>query len=397
MDIANLNWKETIYDPDASLNKTMQRTDWPALCRLASDLRGGVPCKPLEPVTNGLNNMARLLQFEDGVLWVARIAMRPPKVASAKLRSEVDTMRWIHESSCLPVPQVYASETEVGPHNVAGVPFVLMEFLPGSTATDANGGYDVHRGIIPAALRPDFYRKIAACHVQMASLRLPQIGSVRKTEDGRFEAGPLPGIGGPFDTAADFYKAWADWAKFPRRPDEIVEIMRGAPEVEQVVSSVEQFLTRLRDVAPRLAQSHNNDQGPFPLCHTDFLHSNIIVTPDTFDVLGIIDWEGARTLPLQLVQFPRFLSIMPHRFGHSNRFDENGEPRDEEERERWQERQQYIQMVKECEEKEHGGDDTLSKCLSDEHSQALSYAMDGFDGGKMGFYGHVLDDIEETL
>ncbi|KAL1897921.1 hypothetical protein Sste5346_003773 [Sporothrix stenoceras] len=397
MDITNLNWKETIYDPDASLRKAMQRTDWPALCRLATSLRGGVPCKPLDTTTNGLNNMARLLQFDDSVLWVARIAMRPPEVASAKLRSEVDTMRWIHESSGLPVPKVFASETEVGPRNVAGVPFVLMEFLPGNTAMDSNGGYDVNRGVIPEALRPQFYRQVAAFHVQMTSLRLPQIGTVRQREDGGFEAGPIPGIGGPFDTATEFFNAWADYTKFPRRPDEIVEIMRGAPETQQVLSSVETFLTRLRDMAPRLAQHHKSDNGPFPLCHSDFLHSNIVVDHDTFDVLGIIDWEGACTLPLELVQFPRFLSFMPRNFGSPNRFYEDGMPQDDEERQQWQERQQYLQMVNEYENNEGGGDHTLSKCLADESSQALPYAMDGFDGGKMGLYGQVLDDIEKVL
>jgi hypothetical protein len=29
-----------------------------------------------------------------------------------------------------------------------------------------------------------------------------------------FECGPLPGIGGPFDTATAFFEAWADSVKF---------------------------------------------------------------------------------------------------------------------------------------------------------------------------------------
>ena len=397
MDLADLNWKERTYDPDASLGKAMQQTDWLALCRLASDLRGGVLSEPLDSSTNGLNNMARLLRFDDGVLWVARIAMRRSNAASAKLRSEVDTICWIQESSRLPVPKIFASEVEVGPHNVAGVPFVLMEFLPGNTAMDSNGGYETHHSKIPIALQPHFYRSVAACHVQMTALRLPHIGTIRRREDGEFETGPIPGSGGRFDTATAFFKAWANWAKFPRRPDEIVEIMRVAPETRQVLSSVETFLRRLRNVAPLLAQHHNNDYGPFPLQHPEFLHHNIIVAPDNFDVLGIIDWEGACTLPIELVRFPRFFDLMPRRFGSADRFDDDGLPRDEDERQRWQEREEYVHMVAALEEFEGGGDHTLSTCLADEYSQDLSYAMDAFDGGKMGFYDQVFDGIEEGL
>jgi hypothetical protein len=135
--------------------------------------------------------------------------------------------------------------------------------------------------------------------------------------------------------ATDFSKAWTDHTKSPRRPDEIVEIMRGAPESQQVLSSVETFPTRLRSVAPQLAQHHSSDHGPFPLCHPDFLYSNIIVAPDGFDVLGIIDWEGACTLPFGLVQFPCFLDLVPRRLGRADRFGDNGQPRHEDERQQW--------------------------------------------------------------
>lgn len=140
--------------------KAMRLTDWPALCRLATELRGGVACDTLRYATNGLhniarlNNMARLLQFKDGVLCVAGVAMRRSAADAAKLRSEVDTMRWIRARSRLPVPEVFAYC--VDENNAVGIPFVLL----------------------PLALRPCFYRAVAACHVQMTGLRLPQIGTV---------------------------------------------------------------------------------------------------------------------------------------------------------------------------------------------------------------------------
>lgn len=41
-------------------------------------------------------------------------------------------------------------------------------------------------------------------------MQLPKIGTIlRHNPDGSFEQGPIPGIGGPFETASDFFKAWA--------------------------------------------------------------------------------------------------------------------------------------------------------------------------------------------
>lgn len=49
------------------------------------------------------------------------------------------------------------------------------------------------------------------------------------------------------------------------------------------------------------------DEGPFPLDHDDFLHSNIMVDENSFNVTGLIDWEGACTInSLGADRVPRF-------------------------------------------------------------------------------------------
>lgn len=45
-------------------------------------------------------------------------------------------------------------------------------------------------------------------------MRLPRIGTIIRNREGGYELGPSPGIGGPFNTAAAFFKAWADNVKF---------------------------------------------------------------------------------------------------------------------------------------------------------------------------------------
>jgi hypothetical protein len=89
----------------------------------------------------------------------------------------------------------------------------------------------------------------------------------------------LPGIGGPFDTAAAFFEAWADTVKFKRDNETIRRMMeRGPIPAEQMIAIIDQFPSQIKAMASRLSPTSNN--GPFPLCHDDFLHSNIMVDAD---------------------------------------------------------------------------------------------------------------------
>jgi hypothetical protein len=220
---------------------------------------------------------------------------------------------------------------------------------------------------------------------------MPQIGTIPRTPEGGYKSGPLPGIGGPFDTAAAFFEAWADTVKFKWDRETIGRMMqRGPVPAEQMIAIVDQFPSRVKAMAGRL--SAYND-GPFPLCHDDFLHSNIMVDEDSFHVTGIIDWEGACTVPWELVAFPEFLQAMPAAFDIPHKYGQDGLPLDEELRQTWRERQEYVEMVKLA---EGPGDRLLSTCLGSKRCQALAYVYGAFTSiGKLGFYDRVLDEIEK--
>jgi aminoglycoside phosphotransferase (APT) family kinase protein len=78
-----------------------------------------------------------------------------------------------------------------------------------------------------------------------------------------------------------------------------------------MISIINKFLSQIKAMSSRLSASNN---GPFPLCYDDFLHSNIMVDENSFDVTGIIDWEGAYTVPWELIVFPEFIQAMPVSF-----------------------------------------------------------------------------------
>ncbi|KAH8749743.1 hypothetical protein F5883DRAFT_648046 [Diaporthe sp. PMI_573] len=101
--------------------------------------------------------------------------------------------------------------------NSTGVAFSLLELLPGNIAFDESRLYtDGAQGaLIPRQFRQTFYNSTAAAHVQIASARLPQIGAVSRDTSGNFILGLIPGLGGPFNTAALFIQAWAARVRFP--------------------------------------------------------------------------------------------------------------------------------------------------------------------------------------
>jgi len=145
----------------------IERTNWSELCRFASERNRDMPCRPLSDMTNGLHNVVRLLEFDDNTRWVARIQMaRSTKTSARKLQSEVDVMMLLRERAGIPVPRVFGYE--VDDHNQAQVAFLLMEFLPGNVAVDADGGYEIHQGHIPPKHREGFYNAVARIHVPFA-------------------------------------------------------------------------------------------------------------------------------------------------------------------------------------------------------------------------------------
>ncbi|KAL0941928.1 uncharacterized protein CTRU02_204691 [Colletotrichum truncatum] len=383
--------QEFLQNNDQQTISCFNQVNWDQLCRIASGANCSLECVALDQVANGLNNIVRQLEFSDKTRWAARIPIiRGPLYNSfwTNLQNEIATMQFIQEASSLRVPRIFAYDTEV--NNAAKSAFMLIEILPGIVAMDALGGHKLHRGVIPVEYRKPFYRSVAECHVQMTSLRLPKIGTVIRRDDGVFESGPIPGIGGPFDTATAFFEAWADKVKFKLDKETITKMMeRGPITAEETLQIIDEFPSQIKDMAKHLPF---RNEGPFPLCHDDFLHSNIMVDEASFIVTGIIDWEGACTVPWGLIAYPEFLQVMPPSFGLPQDYDQDGQPLDEFVKEMWRERKDYVEMVKRVE----GEDSLLSNSLSNNLNQALAYSYGAYDNGKLGFYDRVAMELKKA-
>ncbi|WQF83293.1 Putative aminoglycoside phosphotransferase, protein kinase-like domain superfamily [Colletotrichum destructivum] len=363
---------------DAQTASCFRRVRWDRLCSIALSANRGLKCVALDRVASGLNNVVRELECSDQTRWAARVPIErggPPQAGRIELGTEVATMQFITERSSLPVPRILAYDTDED--NAAAVPFMLIEILPGIVAMDALGGYGEHRG------------------VQMTALSLPKIGTITRSPDGGYKSGPLLGIGSPFDTAAAFFKAWADTVEFKRDKETITRMMQRGPIVaEHMVAIIDGFPRRIKAMASRRSR-HN--EGPSPLCHGDFLRSNIMVDKASFNVTGVIDWEDAGTVPWELVAFPEFLQAMPPSFDLPQHYSQDGQPLGQDARERWRERREYVEMFKSAE-RDGGGDDLLSAHLSSDRSQALAYLYGAFTStGKLGFYDRVMEEMEKGV
>ena len=57
------------------VRSSIEKTDLDKLVSLCSSLRQGIACKISDKFTSGTRNLVRLVEFDDGVKWVARIWM----------------------------------------------------------------------------------------------------------------------------------------------------------------------------------------------------------------------------------------------------------------------------------------------------------------------------------
>ncbi|GAO18653.1 hypothetical protein UVI_02064280 [Ustilaginoidea virens] len=210
------------------------------------------------------------------------------------------------------------------------------------------------------------------------SVRFPKIGSIVQRPDGSYSVGAIPGIGGPFETAAEYFRAWAQARKFPFKEDLIRE--RTPPHlVDEIIASIYGFPGKLSDFTKR----HSFKSGPFPLIHPDLYTSNVLIDSQC-NILGVIDWENSFVGAWEMVEFPKNITLVPPVMdGSSYREDES-------ERDCRLEQKRYVEVVKEAEGARQM-DGKLSDALGDENSQNLGQALWLWADGRIGYYSRVLE------
>ncbi|KAG9232261.1 hypothetical protein BJ875DRAFT_515019 [Amylocarpus encephaloides] len=152
-------------------------------------------------------------------------------------------------------------------------------------------------------------------------------------------------------------------------------------------------MAHIHDVIQGLAESFSiANNGPFPLCHGDFGHNNIVVN-DQYQAIGVIDWETAFAAPWEVfAEFPLTLSMTPAKMDAPWNYDEHGNPKDEELLHQVLDQGLYVEAVRKAEAAAGIWDEQLiSRSLQDSRRQHLITAMRLFNSGKPGWYGKLVD------
>lgn len=155
-----------------------------------------------------------------------------------------------------------------------------------------------------------------------------------------------------------------------------------------MVPSVSLFPESISKLADRLSVCNH---GPFPLCHGDFGHNNIIVD-DNYRVLAVIDWETAFAGPWEIFgDFPLTLSVVPPAMDAPWNYNQDGSPKSSDLVQKFTDQKYYIAAVREVENRSEGGNHFLSAALEDSRRQHLVTGMRLYESGKVGWYSKLID------
>ncbi|KID81986.1 Protein kinase-like domain protein [Metarhizium guizhouense ARSEF 977] len=316
--LGNVSWKGVGGDAEEyaeRIHKFIDKIDNKALESYASSLRGNQPCKISTDFSVGNFNLVRKIQFHDGVEWIVRLLMPPVPVAgqlvetvSAKARekrllsmqSELATMEFVRQNTDIPIPKIYAHE--LNEQNAVGCPFFMMEYVHGNTAEEVSQSYPGNREGIPELFREKFWRQIANIMTQLASVRLPRIGSIVRDAAGSFVAGPLIETGsGPYDSAAEFY------ADYPLALGNSLAEREGPVDGQGEV--IQAFCSLAASFPPPAARAERGSAEDFGLANYDLNPNNILVDGE-FNVLAVIDWDSVVSVPdAALYRFPYLMGV----------------------------------------------------------------------------------------
>lgn len=216
---------------------------------------------------------------------------------------------------------------------------------------------------------------------------MPKIGKIIGVSENGFEQGPIPGIGGPFDTAAEFHIAWAEKVVFDTKNDRL----RRTPGAyaEEVQASITTFQAAVRRLADKISL---RNKGPFLLFHGDFGHHNIVVD-DNYQIKGLIDFEFSFACPWEMISvFPLHLITMPSAIDAPWTYDLNGNAVPADLIQMFEDQRAYMKAVESEESNQNKlSSYSLSEAMHDAPRQQLATALWFFGESKPGFYADLIE------
>ncbi|GAB7328950.1 hypothetical protein MBLNU13_g00820t1 [Cladosporium sp. NU13] len=278
---------------------------WENLLIIASRIRG-MQCTLSEKYSLGHFNLVRRLTFVDGVSWVARLrlpelpsvfGMREAMKPAGCMRIEIATMNYLGLNTSISVPKVFGHDLTA--ENEVGAPYILMQYLHGTTASDLQDAKDCGIGTFGSPEQDrHFWSQMASYHAQLTSITFDKIGSLHQDGD-NFTIGPEIETGeGPWDTSEQYYEALVRHRTKVANSDAPSEVRDS-----QTFSYPSKFMELMESAEDR-------NTAPFGLANRDFGAHNVLVDNE-FNIVGFIDFDGVMAAPSAFVaQLPVFMGML---------------------------------------------------------------------------------------
>jgi hypothetical protein len=305
------------------LRKAVRSSD--DLCKLASKHNGMKICQ-VEEINRGSFNVNFTVKFpDDGEKLVVRIPI-PGKIMfpAEKLRSEVETLRFIKANTQIPVPSVIAW----GDNGFLLGPYMITNFIEG-TLLSARLRADNLDEDDDEVLRDDIedkdlekiYAQVANYILELSDHNFDQIGSLGAPE-GSSKIWPIRSrpisrkmneivrCGGI--TLSDLDKRLPCDTMFSSTGDYLLELaeenyyhfqlQRNSAKSPEDVRRMYASRYLFRAVTPSFVHQHCR-RGPFKLYCDDFRPGNMLVDAD-LNIKAVLDWEFSYAAPVQFLYSP---------------------------------------------------------------------------------------------
>ncbi|OAA42570.1 phosphotransferase enzyme family protein [Metarhizium rileyi] len=264
----------------------------------------------------GSYNASFFIRFADGEKCVFRVPLRPclaycPRL---KLQCEVATMQYLSGSTTIPVPKILACRTDSG--NDPLCTFVILEYIDGKLLSPAEFG----------SLTPDkkseLHKSLADIYVQLRRQEFPSIGRLKlgaasgvhiseKTASLEMNMMQLEGLD-PFSIQDSYH----DESGLLKSANSYTRMLlsvgynaflksRNAVVIGMGLEYLYNFHVFSKHVEKWI--DPGLDQGPFVLIHGDLHLSNLLFDED-MRIMGVLDWEWSRVVPVQYFAPPLWLS-----------------------------------------------------------------------------------------
>lgn len=258
-------------------------------------VREGIPCtvdisrKSLSAMIGNQNCHAEIT-FVDNVKWLARFRLArtsspPREVRDWILRSEAATMTYLQQNTCIPTPKIFDWACESDPENL-GVGYILMEKLDRKSldwqATNPEQREKIMRQLVDMFLEIERHPFDAIGSLSSSAGDIIAVDGLVHQSIFRVGKGPL----GPFSSSLEGSQAILD--------SYLAMIASG--EIDPCFPVDVYLIHRFRQdiIGALLENVPSGDQ--FFLKHPDDKGDHILVN-DSFDILGVIDWEWTWTAP----------------------------------------------------------------------------------------------------